>query len=120
MDGYAAYTGPVLQVGDLLQQLGSAGCDVGVQHYFNQEAVRCQQAAPPPSTNPILLDPLDKLSEIGATCDVTVRDLVHALKLTTKEVQLIQSMNVGQQNNPLWSDARQWWVTLSNFGKVRT
>jgi len=45
----------VLQVDDLPQQLESAGWDVGVQHYFNQEAVRCQQTAPPPSTNPILV-----------------------------------------------------------------
>jgi len=32
------------------------------------------------------------------------------LKPTAKEVQLIQSMSVGQQNNPLWSDVRQWQV----------
>ena len=35
LDGYVAYTGPVPQVDNLLQQLESAGCDAGVQHYFN-------------------------------------------------------------------------------------
>ena len=38
LDGYIAYTGPVLQVDDLLQQLESIGFYVGLQHYFNQEA----------------------------------------------------------------------------------
>ena len=27
-------------------------------------------------------------------------------------------MSIGQRNNPLWLDARQWRVTTSNFGKV--
>jgi len=100
-------------VDDLLQQLESTGCDVGVQHYFNQETEKCQQAAPPPSANLIIIDvyPLDKLCEITATRDVTVHDLVHALKPTAEEVKLIQGMSVGQRNNPLWSDARQWRVT---------
>ena len=118
LDGYVAYTGPVLQVDDLLQQLESVGCDVGVQHYFNQEAERCQQAVPPSSSNPVLIDPFDKLCKTAATRDVTVNDLVQALKPTAEEVQLIQSMSVGQRNNPLWSDARQWRITSSNFGKV--
>ena len=58
------------------------------------------------------------MCETAATRDVTVNDLVQALKPTAKEVQLIQSMSVGQRNNPLWSDARQWRITSSNFGKV--
>ena len=37
LTGYVEYTGPVMQVEDLLQRLESAGCDVGVQQYFNQE-----------------------------------------------------------------------------------
>jgi len=61
LDGYVTYTGHVIQVDDLLQQLESAGCDLGVQHYFNQEVVKCQQAAPPLSASLILVDPLDKL-----------------------------------------------------------
>lgn len=58
------------------------------------------------------------MCEIAATHDVTVHDLVHTLKPTAEEVHLIQSMSVGQRNNPLWSDARQWWVTSINFAKV--
>ena len=76
LDGYIAYTGPVLQVDDLLQQLESIGCDEGMQQYFNQEAERCWQAVPPPSTNTVLIDTLDKLCETAATRDVTVDDLV--------------------------------------------
>ena len=110
MDGYIAYTGPVLQVDDLLQQLESIGCDVCVQHYFNQEAERCQQAVPPSSSNPVLIDPLDKLCETATTHNVTVNDLVQALKPTAEVVKLIQSMCVGQRNNLVWSDARQCMV----------
>ena len=35
--GYVTYTGPVLDVNDLLQQLESTGCDTGIQHYYKQE-----------------------------------------------------------------------------------
>ena len=53
-----------------------------------------------------------------ALADVTVDDLVEALKLTAEEVELIQAMSIGQQHNPLWLDARQWRITSSNFGRV--
>ena len=116
--GYVTYTGPVLEVNDLLHQLESAGCDTGAQHYFKQEEDRSLQSVPPPSANPVLIDPLDKLRDIASTRDVTVNDLVEALKPTAEEVELIQAMSVGQQHNPLWLDARQWRVTSSNFGRV--
>ena len=61
VDGYVAFTGSVVKVDDLLQQLESAGCDSGVQYYFKQEEERSLQSAPPPSANPVLIDPLDKL-----------------------------------------------------------
>ena len=118
LDGYITYTGPVLQVNDLLQHLESASCDPGVQHYFKQEEERCLQSVPPPSGNPVLIDPLDKLRDIVSVRDVTVDDLVQALKPTAEEVELIQAMSVGQRHNPLWLDARQWRVTSSNFGRV--
>ena len=70
LDGYIAYTEPVLQVDDLLLQLESVGYDVGVQHYFNQEAERCQQAVPPPSSNRVLIDPLNKFCETATTHEV--------------------------------------------------
>ena len=118
VNGYFAYDGPVLQVDDLLQSLDSAGLDPGVKHYFDQERERSQHAHPPSSANPVLIDPLDKLREVSAMRDVTVQDLVEALRPTKEDVQLIQNMSVGQRNNPLWLDARQWRVTSSNFGKV--
>ena len=45
-------------------------------------------------------------------------DLVEALAVTTNEIALIQSITVGQRDNPLWMDARQWRITASNFGRV--
>jgi len=116
--GYFAYTGTLVPVDDLIQGLEDAGCDAGIGHYFRQESEKQQQTFPPPSSNPVLIDPLDKLCQICADRDVTVSDLVEALRPTAEDVQLIQSMSVGQRNNPLWLDARQWRVTSSNFGRV--
>ena len=118
MVGYVTYTGPVLEVNDLLQQLESTGCDTGVQHYFKEEENRSLQSAPQPSSNPVLIDPLDKLRDIISTREVFVDDLVEALRPTVEEVELIQAMSVGQRHNPLWLDARQWRITSSNFGRV--
>ena len=110
--------GLYLEVNDLLHQLESTGCDTGAQDYFKQEGERSVQSVPPPSANPVLIDPLDKLRDVASTRDVTVDDLVEALKPTAEEVELIQAMSVGQRHNPLWLDARQWRVTSSNFGRV--
>ena len=116
--GYFPYTGALAPLDGLLQGLEDAGCDTGIQYYFTQESDRSQQAFPSPSANPALIDPLDKLCEICADREVNVRDLVESLKPTAEDVQLIQNMSVGQRNNPLWLDARQWRVTSSNFGRV--
>ena len=112
------YTGPVLEVNDLLYQLESAGCDTGAQDYFKHEEDRSVQSVPPPSANPVLINPLDKLCDIVSIRDVAVDDLVEALKPTAEEVELTQVMSIGQRHNPLWLDARQWRVTLSNFGRM--
>ena len=65
----------------------------------------------------MLIDPLDKLVEIVANCEVTVYYLIDPLRPTHK-VHLIQQMSIGQRNNPSSFDARQWRITSSNFGKV--
>ena len=65
----------------------------------------------------MLIDTLDKLCDIASSQDVTADDLVQALKPTAEEVELIQAMSVGQRQNPLWLDARQWRLTSSNFGR---
>jgi len=116
--GYFANTGTLVPVDNLIQGLKGACCDAGICHYFNQELEKNQQAFLSPSSNPVLIDPIDKLCEICADRDVTVSDLVEALRPTAEDVQLIQSMSVGQRNNPLWLDARQWRVTLSTFDRV--
>ena len=62
--GCITYNGSVLEVNDLLQQLENTGCDTGIQHYFKQQEERSLQSVPPSSSNPVLIDPLDKMLEI--------------------------------------------------------
>ena len=57
-------------------------------------------------------DPIDKLAAISLSRDPT------ALKVNSEEAELIQLKTIGQRNNPLWMDARQWRVTASNFGRI--
>ena len=45
-------------------------------------------------------------------------DLVEALKVTTEEVMIVAEITVGQCDNPLWMDARQWQITASYFGRI--
>ena len=68
---------------------------MGILEFQQQESERYECAVPLPSCNPVLTDPLDKLSEIATTHDVTVYDLVDALQLTEEEVKLIQEMTIG-------------------------
>ena len=63
-----------------------------------------------------MLHLLTQLSKIE--CPIIVNDLVESLLLTPVEVELIQMMTIGQRDNPLWMDARQWRITACNFGKV--
>ena len=66
---------------------------------------------------PLLVNLLDKHSQKNLQ-HVTVTDLVEAFAVTTNEIALIQSITVGQRDDPLWMDARQWRITVSNFGRV--
>jgi len=88
---------------------------VGAMDFSRQESQQRLHAIPPPSCNPVLIDPLDKLA---ASCKVTVYDLINALRPTHEEVHLIQEMSIGQHSNSLLIDARQWRIASSNFGKV--
>ena len=63
--------------------------------FMKMESERSQHAISHLGENPVLIDPLDKLSEILAVRDVTIDDLIHALEPTDEEVQLIQEMSVG-------------------------
>lgn len=65
----------------------------------------------------LLFDLLDKLIKKDVQ-HVTATDLVEALEVTTNEIVLIQSITVGQRDNPLWMATRQWRITASNFGRV--
>ena len=105
--GYIPYNGPVQPVDGLLELLEGTDCSVGILDFMKMESERSQHAISHLGENPVLIDPLDKLSEILAVRDVTIDDLIHALEPTDEEVQLIQEMSVGQCNNPLWFDAWQ-------------
>jgi len=117
MDGYVVYDGLVQPITGLLELLEGTE-NVGALDFSRQESQQRLHATPLPSCNPVLIDPLDKLAEIAASCEVNVCDLIDALQPTHEEVHLIQEMSIGQRNNPLWFDAHQWRITSSNFGKV--
>ena len=65
---------------------------------------------------PYFVHPLSKLQELGKNpSDVTVLDLVSALTVSSKqEVLLIATITEGQRLNPLWLDAHQWRLTVSD------
>jgi len=63
--------------------------NLGMLGFIKLESEQSQCAASHLSENPVLIDPLDKLSEIFALRDFTVDDLIHALQL------IIQEMSVG-------------------------
>lgn len=116
--GYIPYDGPVQPVDGLLELLEGTDCSVGILDFMKMESERSQHAISHLGENPVLIDPVDKLSEMLAVRDVTIDDLIHTLEPTDEEVQLIQEMSVRQRNNPVWFDARQWRITSSNFGRV--
>ena len=102
-EGYVPYSGPQPSI-DTLQDLLTAGSKPGVANYLKEEK------------ESLLQNPQDKLASI-AEGEPTVDNLIQALGVTSEEAELIQIMIIGQRNNPLWMDARQWWITASNFGK---
>ena len=65
----------------------------------------------------VLVDPLEHLLSLDKDC-LEVTDLVESLKITPEEVLLVVEMTVGQWDNALWVDARQWRITASNFGRI--
>ena len=113
MDGYVAYDGPMQPITGLLELLEGTE-NVGALDFSRQELQRRLHTTPLPSCNPVLIDPIDKLAEIAASHEVSVCDLINALRPTHQEVHLIPEMSIGQRNNPLWIDTRQWRITLSN------
>ena len=101
-------------------ECNKAGILTGAGIYFDQEEERHRIASSSVKNDtpaPLLVDSLGKLSQKDLQ-HVTVTDLVEALAVTTNEIALIQSITVGQRDNLLWMDARQWRITASNFGRV--
>ena len=98
--------------------MDAAGSKPGIIDYLQGEQERVAMASDPVTHKTILKDPVDKLSAIAVSRDPTVDDLVQSLSMTDEEAELIQIMTIGQRNNPLWMDARQWRITASNFGRV--
>ena len=109
-EGYTTPVGPPLDPSKLCNECNKAGILTGAGIYFDQEQERQRFASSSvknDTTAPLLVDPLDKPSQKDLQ-HVTVTDLVEPLEVTTNEIALIQSITVGQMDNPLWMDARQW------------
>lgn len=119
LEGHFPYNGPQPPLDTLLESLGAAGCKPAIVEFLKEEREREKNAVAPASdASGVLQDPLDKLSTIALVRDPTVDDLLEALSITSEEAELIQIMTIGQRDNPLWMDARQWRITASNFGRV--
>ena len=118
LEGYFPYSGPKPNLCSLLEDLDAAGSKPGIIDYLQGEQERVAMASDPVTHKTILKDAVDKLSAIAVSRDPTVDDLVQSLSMTDEEAELIQIMTIGQRNNPLWMDARQWRITASNFGRV--
>jgi len=58
MDGYVAYDGPVQPITGFLELLEGTE-NVGTLYFSRQESVQCLHATPLPSSNPVLIDPLN-------------------------------------------------------------
>jgi len=119
-EGYFPYNGPEPPLSNLLNNLTAAGCEPAIADYLEneQQRVESMSVAKCNETHTLMEDPLDKLVAISLMRDLTVDDLVKALSVSMEEVELIQMMTIGQRNNPLWMDVRQWRITASNFGRV--
>ncbi len=86
--------------------------------HLKGEKERVAAASNKVSQKQILQNPVDKLNSIAVSRDLTVDDLIQSLNVTSEQAELIQIVTIGQRNNPLWMDARQWRITASNFGKI--
>ena len=115
-DGYFPYDGQKPSIDTLLKSFADAGSKPAIIDYLDGEKERGARVEDTARQSAeILRDPLDKLASIDKP---TVDDLVDALCVNAEEVELIQIMTIGQRDNPVWMDARQWRITASNFGKV--
>ena len=118
--GYQPYCGAVLDALALVQELQVSGLAVGFGDFITMEGDR--QAVSNTTfmsscDNALLVDPFEYLLTLDKD-GWEVSDLVEALKVTPEEVMLVAEMTVGQRDNPLWMDARQWRITASNFGRI--
>lgn len=119
LEGYLPYNGLQPPLDTLLEGLSAVGCKPAIVDFLKEEREREAMAVAPVSdASDVLQDPLDKLATIALVHDPTVDDLIEALSVTSEEAELIQILTIGQRNNPLWMDARQWRITASNFGRV--
>lgn len=114
-DGYFPYNGPQPDLKSLLEQLAASNCNPAITIYFRDEKERESMSLMECGDADVLLDPLDKLIAVD---NPSVSNLVEALRVNSVEADLLQVMTVGQRDNPVWLDVRQWRITASNFGLV--
>lgn len=119
-DGYFPYDGQKPPIHALLKSFADVGSKPAIIDFLDGEREREAMVKVTNScqSTEVLKDPLDKLASIATVREPTVDDLVDALCVTVEEAELIQIMTIGQRDNPVWMDARQWRITASNFGRV--
>ena len=95
---------------------------VGAYDYFTEEAdreVTSTKCTSSTQHHDHFTDPLDKLLSMSPDLTTLIVDhLVKSLAVVQEEANLIQEMTIGQRDNPLWMDARQFRLTASYFGRV--
>ena len=106
-EGYVPYNGPKPPIDALLQDLQAAGSKPGIADYFSAEKLRQASVSASASEKFQQQDPIDIIMAIAKGEPIT------ALGVTSEEVELLQLMTVGQRNNPMWMDARQWRISYS-------
>ena len=121
-EGYQPYTGKLLDMEQLLTSLDSGTTTTGIGLFCSMEkerAVTCKQLTirEKQATGGHLKDPIDHLLNLDKDV-LEVEDLISALVMSPEEVKLLAEMTIGQRENPLWMDARQWRITASNFGRI--
>ena len=118
--GYQPYSGAVLDASALVQEMQASGLAVGFGEFIEMEQERQASSTimiPPSHNARLLVDPFEYLLSLDKD-GWEVSDLVDSLKVTPEEVMLVAEMTIGQRDNPLWMDARQWRITASNFGRI--
>ena len=117
-EGHFPYTGLKPPASTLLDSLAAAGSRPAVMDFFEGEKEREASSKTIDQNLSNNYDPFSKLAAICSLQEPTVDDLFDALCMSSEKAELLQLKTIGQHDNTLWMDVRQWRITASNFGRV--